>query len=363
MVLSKLRLLAAMLLSSLILFGCKQEAAQPGVEFKAPVTVADVKLQTIEEHVIATGTVRAVEIIRLTVLNGGLLHIAKGPHGRYAEGDNVAAGEVIANITGEEIRIALKRQLAEQKLQEAKVKLDAIRALFAEELSSATTLEQTKSEYETVKLELETSIFRENRSKISSPIDGVILRLGRDQGLPMANGQLVEPGQLIAEVASLDTVVADVDLVGKDIARVSPGFSVNVKYYAWKNQNFQGTVQRLHPTIDQQSRALKAEIAVKNPDHLLKPGMFVEVAIVANRRENVPVVPQQAVTRRGGREVVFVLNGQRVEQRYVELGLRSDNMVEVTRGVGNGEQVVVLGLETLTDKMPVRISVNRTRLL
>jgi len=58
-----------------------------------------------------------------------------------------------------------------------------------------------------------------------------------------------------------------------------------------------------------------SEVAVANRDGRLRPGMFVEVTLVAERREDVPVVPREAVTERGGRKVVFVLNGQKVLRR------------------------------------------------
>jgi multidrug efflux pump subunit AcrA (membrane-fusion protein) len=84
--------------------------------------------------------------------------------------------------------------------------------------------------------------------------------------------------------------------------------------------------------------------------------MFVEVTMIAERRENVPVVPREAVTERGGRKVVFVLEGQRVERREVALGLGDDGIVEIRSGLEAGESIVVRGLETLTDGTRVRVS-------
>jgi multidrug efflux pump subunit AcrA (membrane-fusion protein) len=74
------------------------------------------------------------------------------------------------------------------------------------------------------------------------------------------------------------------------------------------------------------------------------------------QREEVPVVPREAVTERGGRRVVFVLDGQRVAQREVILGLGDDDVVEVRQGVSAGDRIVVRGLETLTDGTRVRVS-------
>ena len=100
----------------------------------------------------------------------------------------------------------------------------------------------------------------------------------------------------------------------------------------------------------------RAEVAVANAEGLLRPGMFVEVTIVTDARDDVPIVPRAAVTERGGRKVVFVLDGQRVFRRDVGVGLGDDDVVEIRSGLEPGERIVVRGLETLTDDQPVRVS-------
>ena len=84
--------------------------------------------------------------------------------------------------------------------------------------------------------------------------------------------------------------------------------------------------------------------------------MFVGVTIIAERRTGVPVVPREAVTERGGRKVVFVLEGQKVSRRDVALGLGDDDVVEIRQGLEPGERVVVRGIETLQDGQRVRVS-------
>jgi membrane fusion protein (multidrug efflux system) len=119
---------------------------------------------------------------------------------------------------------------------------------------------------------------------------------------------------------------------------------------------FPGKVLRLAPMVDQHTRALRAEVEIDNHMDRLRPGMFVEVTLIGARHENVTVVPRSAVTDRGGRPVVFVLHQQYVTQQPVELGLADDERIEVRAGVAEGDRVVVSGLETLTDKMAVRVT-------
>ena len=113
---------------------------------------------------------------------------------------------------------------------------------------------------------------------------------------------------------------------------------------------------RLAPALDPATRTLRAEVGVDNAEGLLRPGMFVEVTMIAERHENVPVVPRDAITERGGRRVVFVLQGQAVGRREVEPGLGDDDVVEIKHGLEAGERIVIRGIETLTDGTKVRVS-------
>lgn len=341
----------------LVLGGCSAPADEQSVEFRVPVSVEEVGTATIEGRIVTTGTLRTPEIVTLTVLDTGLLEIDTGTNGRLAEGDVVSAGDEIARIVGEDVRLAARLAAARRAFEAAKSDLDANRDLFDRGLINQTVIDDKESAFENAKVEYERSIRTEDRNRLITPIDGVILKLARDtDGQLLANGQLVNPGQVVAQIAPLDPLIADVDLIGEDIAKVRVGLEARARYHAWADRTFAGHVLRLAPTVDQRTRALRAEVEIGNHDGLLRPGMFVEVTLIGERREQVPVIPRRALTDRGGRRVVFVLRGQRVSRQEVTLGLGNDEVVEVRSGVEPGDRVVVRGLETLTDQMLVRVS-------
>ena len=358
---SSARLLApvAALLTAFLLAACDPGAQeQKTVEFRVPVSVQEVATATVEDRIVTTGTLRATEVVTLDVLMNGRLEINKGPAGRlYAEGDLVHAGDEIARIAGEDVRLAARMAAAKTHYDAARTELDASRKLYQRKLISETELQNKEDAYEEARLELDKARHTQNRNQLITPIDGVILKLARDaQGQLLANGQLVNPGQMVAQIAPLEVLIADVDMVGKDIALARVGLEARARYQAWDDRDFKGRVLRLAPVIDQKTRALRAEVEVENNDRLLRPGMFVEVTIIGARHENVPVVPRRALTDRGGRRVVFLLRGQRVIRQDVTLGLGNDEVVEVREGVQPGDRVVVRGLETLTDQMQVRVT-------
>ncbi len=354
----RVAMVGALLLMSALMCACDAPAEESAVEFRVPVTVQEVGVATLEDRIVTTGTLRPSELVSLSALDAGVLEINEHSSGRrFAEGDPVRAGDEIARIVGEDVRIAARMAAARRSYEGAETELRATRSIFERGLINRTAVDKAEKTYEEAKLELERSRRTQERNRLITPISGVILGLARSQdGQLLANGQLVSPGQIVVQVAPLHPLVADVELIGRDIALVSVGLEARARYHAWPREKFPGKVLRLAPTVDQRTRALRAEVEVDNHKQRLRPGMFVEVTLIGERRENVPVVPRSAVTDRGGRPVVFVLRQQYVAQEAVELGLGDDERVEVRTGVAQGDLVVVSGLETLTDKMPVRVT-------
>jgi len=346
------------LLGLLTAVACAPPPDSQEVEFRVPVTVREVETGTVEDRVIATGTLRAAETISLRADTGGSLRVARDGNGRrLAEGDRVQAGQLLAEITGEEVRLAAASGARLQRLEAARRDFESKGQLYKDGLISEEALRPFETTLAEAQLEWERGRLTEDRSRLVTPISGVILNLCRDeQNRPLADGQLISQGTVLANVAPTSSLVADVDLVGQDLARVREGLEARVRHHAWTDQRFSGRVIRLAPSLDPATRTLRAEVAVENADGALRPGMFVEVTIISERRTDVPVVPREAVTERGGRKVVFVLEGQKVERRDVALGLGDDDVVEIRQGLEPGERVVVRGIETLTNDQRVRVS-------
>jgi membrane fusion protein (multidrug efflux system) len=344
----------------LLLTGCNQSNSDDKVDFLAPVSVTDVGTADVEDQIVATGTLRVSGMVYLEVETGGVIEFAKNSQGRrFSEGDRVRAGDIIARITGEDIRLSAGTEASRQRFEKAQEDYEATKKLFDEGFKSKADLLADQSSLEEARQAYEKSLNMESRSVLTTPIDGVILSLarkGESQSQPIADGQIVKAGFEVARIAQTKHLIADVDLVGQDVARVAVSLPARVRHYAWEDRYFPGEVIRLAPTIDPTTRALRAEVEVDNPEGLLRPGMFVEVTLIKELRKEVTVVPREAVTDRGGKWVVFVLKGQRVAMKEVTLGLGDDDIVEIREGLDGSERVVVQGLETLTDQTRVRVT-------
>jgi len=348
-----------LVLAAFLLFaGCGGEEGGTDVEFKVPVSVKEVTTGTVEDLVVATGTLRAAKVVTLRTDSAGALQVEKGPDGsRLAEGDPVQKGQLVVSIVGEDVRLAARTEANRKRYEAALEDYQSKHRLFEDGLISETELRPAETALADAKLELDRSLHTEQRARLATPMSGVILKLARDeQQQLLADGQLISAGQTVADIADISRLIADVNLVGPDAARVRPGQEVRLRHHAWEEKPFHGKVVRMAPTVDPTTRTLRVEVELDNQERLLRPGMFIEATIVAERRPDVPVVPRTAVTERAGRKVVFVLKGQKVEMREVAPGLGGDKEVEIRSGVAPGEKVVVRGLETLTDDARVRVS-------
>ena len=343
-------------LLGLALVGCENPPPNIEVEFRLPVEVEDVITENVERVVTATGTLRPMQMAYLNNEVPGFIYVARKSDGsRLAEGDSVEVGQTIAEITGEDARLHAGIESSRIALDNVQAELDRRKNLFEQGVIAEADVRQQEVNLENALLDYERSKLNAAKSKLISPIAGVILKLARNENQqPLADGQLVAPGFRVADIAPLERLVADVDLVGPELSRVEVDMPVRVRHFAYDEPNL-GTVQRLAPTLNATTHTFRVEITVDNSNGNFRPGMFVETSIITAARADVNVVPRTAVTRRSDTDVVFVVNGQRVERRVVRLGLSNDEYFEIVDGVSTGDQVVVRGLETLTDGARIRV--------
>jgi RND family efflux transporter MFP subunit len=346
-------------LAMLWLASCGGGEQGEDLEFRVPVVVREVGTASFEDRIVATGTLRPAETTTLSVETGGYLSIARNPSTgrRLGEGDAVRQGQTIATITGEEVELTSRRRATRERYEAARREAESTRALYEEGLVSEQELEQAEAALAEAEVAWRQSVWTEAQSELVAPIDGVLLQLARDEReRPLADGQRVSKGFVVAEIAPLDPLIAEVHVVGAEAPRVEAGQPARLRHHASDpGASYDAEVVRMAPSLDPVSRAFVVELEVDNGAGRLRPGMFVEATIVVSRHESVPSVPRRAVTERRGQKVVFVIEGQRARRREVRLGFGDDASVEIRSGVEPGERIVVSGLETLTDDTPVRV--------
>jgi membrane fusion protein (multidrug efflux system) len=126
---------------------------------------------------------------------------------------------------------------------------------------------------------------------------------------------------------------------------------------AYPGESFSGQVRFVSPSVKAETRALMVEAVVPNRDHRLKPGFFATARIEQASTQPAVLVPSTAVRTISGTPRVFVVAGDRVEERVVMTGQPVDGLVEIATGLKAGERVAADGVDQLVDG--VRVAARR----
>ncbi|WKW50951.1 efflux RND transporter periplasmic adaptor subunit [Rhodomicrobium lacus] len=168
-----------------------------------------------------------------------------------------------------------------------------------------------------------------------APRDGYVIEHN------VVEGQQAKAGDVLFRIADLSVVWVLADVAERDIGLVAAGQPVTVMPRGLPGKAYGGTIAMVYPVLNKETRTLRVRIELQNPDTLLKPNMYADVVIGAGAGKPVIAVPENAVIDSGARRVVLVEKGEgRFEPREVETGQRGIGLVEVKKGLRDGEKVV-----------------------
>jgi cobalt-zinc-cadmium efflux system membrane fusion protein len=285
-------------------------------------------------------------------------------------GDRVAAGSVLALLDSIELGQAkaayltakatedVARQnhereegLFKDRISSEKEMLEA-RGAFLEAAASRESAEETLHLYGLTDTEI--AAFGPGESgasllSVRAPFGGRVVEKH------VTIGELVTPEKNLFTIADLDQVWIWIDVYERDLGRVHMDDGVAVEVVAYPGRTFTGTVTYIGANVAPDTRKTRARLVVKNPDGLLRPGMFARVQLSdphAQGAASALVVPESAVHRDGTESIVFVPLGEgRFARREIEAGRHEGPWVEVLSGLKSGEAVVTAGVFLLKSEL------------
>jgi Cu(I)/Ag(I) efflux system membrane fusion protein len=197
---------------------------------------------------------------------------------------------------------------------------------------------------------------RKTKQKISvyAPQDGVV------SSLMVREGMFVKPALNIMSLGDLSSVWLLAEVFERQAGWISKGQAAEVKLSYLPGQVWEGKVEYIYPSLDPQTRTLKVRLRFDNPDEGLKPNMYANVRIFGGPKDDILVIPLEALIRTGRDErvIVDVGNGQ-FEAREVVAGIESGDYVEILRGIDEGERIVVSGQFLIDSEASMRASLMR----
>lgn len=274
------------------------------------------------------------------------------------EGDRVREGQVLARLDGDQLRL----EVAQAEAQLRRLERDYARNVELQKkgLVSAMAFENLKYELDAARATWDLARLQLSYTEIRAPISGTvtqrtdIVKVGNT--VVPAGGVIQNADSALFAIEDLDTLHVRISVPERELQRLSTGQAAELAFDAVPGRRFAGEVMLIRPAVDAATATFQARIRVQDPEALLKPGMFARVAIVYERKADALQIPRAALLDGDGPPRVFVVSGGKAVEREVALGLGNGAWVEVVSGVGDDDEVVVVGQGALRPGSAVRVA-------
>ncbi|KPJ82406.1 MAG: hypothetical protein AMJ58_01420 [Gammaproteobacteria bacterium SG8_30] len=349
---------AALLAAAAILAGCDQangkSASDEAVKAPPPVPVEVALSRRADMLAVYSGTSTVVAdhaALIMPKVQGEIVAVLAD------EGDRVRAGQVLARLDGDLLRLELAQ--AEANLRKLERDYERNVELQKRGLVSVTAFDNLRYELDAARATYDLAQLRLSYTEIRSPIPGIVIdrrgivRVGNT--VTPVGGVIESADSALFAVADFDSLVVNVQVPETQMSRLAVGQPARVRVDAVPGRSFDGRISLITPGVDDETATFPVKLELEDPDGLLRPGMFARVDIVYERKPDALQIPRSALLDGDGPPRVFVATDGTARERLVELGLSSGGYVEVLSGVEPGDQVVVIGQGALKEGAVVRV--------
>ena len=347
-----------------------------------PVEVARIQRSPIELRRTFSGELEALaEFVVAPKVNGRVERVIVNI------GDTVKRGQVVAELDNDEYVQAVAQAqadllVARAKLSEAKSALEIANREFKRTESLLKQGIASDSEFDAARQDqlakqAQLKVAAAHVTKAESSLETANIRLGYTQVTAGWTGggehrvvaeRYVDEGQTVAAnaplllIVELNPIVGVVFVTERDYAYLKPGQLVSLTTDAYPNDQYTGRIDRIAPVFRKSTRQARIEMTIDNPEHRLKPGMFIRAKVVLAQVPEATIVPEQALTIRNDRSGVFIVSedGRSVAWREVKVGIREGDRVQV-EGQGLSGRVVTLGQQLIDDGSPITIPAEQSK--
>lgn len=215
--------------------------------------------------------------------------------------------------------------------------------------------DQTKAQYEVMKTNVE---FLEENTQLEAPFSGIITGKYLEDGELYSGAPGMSGKSAVVTLMQINPVKIIISISEQYFPLIKNGMKVRVAADVYPDKTFEGTIFRVHPTIEAMSRSFRAEVRISNGSELLRPGMFAR-SFIDMGQEEAFVVPASAVMMQEGtnERYIFVVENGVAIRKPVILGQRFDDRFEIAGGdLKEGDSLITEGQARLNNGQKVEIS-------
>ncbi len=319
--------------------GARQEARE-----RPPpaVVLAKAERGSVTRLIEALGTARAAESVTLTAKTAGRIE-AIG----FQQGATVKKGDVLVRLERQETDAEVKALEAEAA--ETRQALERAEFLLSRGSGARAPVDDARRRLQAAEARIEAARRRVEDTIIRAPFAG---RVGlRD----LSVGALVEPGTEIATLDSLTPMTVRFTVPEQQLGEIGTGAVVEARADAFPEEVFRGEVRALGSRVDPALRTIEVEARIDNGRGSLRPGMLLAVTVATRTDKDAVVVPPLSVQVRGDEHFVYRVAEGKAQRVPVRVGQREPERVQIEEGLKAGDEIVVGGLQNVTEGQPVRV--------
>ena len=267
------------------------------------------------------------------------------------EGDIVEAGQTLARLDGERLR--LEMLAAKANVENARRTFERNTDLHERGLISASMFDGLQYDLAALEASYELKRLNYDYSNIRATIAGVV------SAREIKPGQNVDAGDVAFRITQTSELVAYLQIPQSQLPKFQAGHAATLQVASMPGVEFPASIVRISPTIDTRDGTFRATAVIQNEKGDLAPGMFANFTIAYEKHANALLVPTMALLDDDEQSSVYVVSNGEVVRRIIETGIETDGKIEVLGGLTENEEVVVIGQTGLRDGSKVLASNTR----
>jgi membrane fusion protein (multidrug efflux system) len=307
-----------------------------------PVDIYVVTNEILKNRILTTGSVLSNEEVELKSETSGRITDIY-----FREGKSVKQGELLVKINDAELQAELLKAEYRQKLAQDKEARG--RKQLEIEAISQQDYDVIQNELNTIKAEMQLIRAQIAKTEIRAPFDGHVgLRY-------VSKGSLISQDSRIAHLLDLNPIKIDFTVPEKYGSLVHPGDRITFRVQGQDDEHA-GEVYAVEPRIDAATRTLQLRARSDNPGGAILPGAFAEVNLHLEEIADALMIPTEAlIPELGGQKIYLMRNGKAMPSN-VEIGLRTEDRIQITAGLAPGDTVITSGILQLRPGLDVTVS-------